>query len=201
MSGERVEALARTARTQSGVFARRQALAAGFTPHQIEGRIASREWIVELPGVYRSATVPTTPSSRRWAAHLWAPGSLLSHQTAAALWALDAVPPSPSVHLLVPADCRKRAVGVHTHRTNARLQRERRHIDGLPLTSPELTLLHLGASLDAEALEAAFQCARRRRLVTTSSLEACVQRVAVKGPRRRGSNSHHDPRRRRGVAL
>jgi very-short-patch-repair endonuclease len=173
--------LARVATRQAGAFHRRQALAAGYTEHQIEHRIANSSWMVELPSVYRAATSPATRETMRWAAVLWAPRSLLSHHTAAEKWAFDAVAASSKPHLLVPGASRRRCERVVVHRSDVPSRADRRFCDGLPFTSPELTIVQLAPLLRAEALESAFESGRRNRLLTAESLERCLVRIAAKG--------------------
>src|SRR4051812_20184481 len=98
--------LARVATRQGGVFHRRQALAAGYSEHQIEHRLTTSSWVVALPAVYRAMTAPINRDTMRWAAVLWSPNSLLSHNTAAEAWSFDAVPTSARPHLLVPGESR-----------------------------------------------------------------------------------------------
>jgi very-short-patch-repair endonuclease len=84
-----------TIRRQDGVLSRRQALDTGLTSKQIDYRIATGEWLVVHPGVYRVATaVPTAESSLR-AASLWLDGrGVLIGTGAAWWWEMAAEPPA-----------------------------------------------------------------------------------------------------------
>jgi very-short-patch-repair endonuclease len=105
---------------------------------------------------------------------------LLSHETAAEVWELDGVPASERIHIVVPASRRLRSVDVVVHRIDVS-PRERRYVDGLRVTRPELTLMHLAATLNGEQLESAFECARRQRLVTAASVSDLLERSARRG--------------------
>ena len=59
-------------RSQEGTVSRRQLLAAGWTPVQVERAVRRRELVVVHPGVYVDHTGPLTPAQRRWAAILYA---------------------------------------------------------------------------------------------------------------------------------
>jgi very-short-patch-repair endonuclease len=174
--------LARIAARQAGAFHRSQAVTAGYSADQIGHRLKQRHWTGVLPCVYRFTATPATAQSRRWSAWLWAgQDALLSHRTAAELWKFDGVAPSERVHVIVGRGRRLRSTIVDVHRTDVPVRLDRRHVDGLPVTSPEMTLIHLAPTLTGEALEAAFESARRERLVTSPSLERCVARIAAHG--------------------
>jgi very-short-patch-repair endonuclease len=173
--------LARRAAHQAGVFTRQDALRCGLSKDQIADRLGDGRWVRQLPSIYRFAGTPESEDAMRWAAVLWAgTGALISHLTAATMWDLDGVPHSRKVHLLVGAERRLRSRDVVVHRSTG-LERERRFVDGLPVTRPELTLIHVASLVGEEVLETAFESARARRLVTTRSVTACVERVAANG--------------------
>ena len=78
---------------QSGVIARRQALACGLTGGAIRRRLQAGKWRPLLPGVYATFTGPVPRSAVLWAAVLRAgPGAVLSHETAAELLGLVDAP-------------------------------------------------------------------------------------------------------------
>jgi very-short-patch-repair endonuclease len=173
-------ALATVARRQAGVFSRQQTERAGFTRHQVQHRLRHRIWCPLLPAVYCLTSTPRSLERDLWAAHLWAGSrSIVSHRSAGALWSFDEVR-AARPELWVPASCSKRNAGVVTRRTDV-APRDRRFVHGLAVTAPERTLLDLAARLSDEALEVAFESARRERLVTIASVERCLQRNGARG--------------------
>jgi hypothetical protein len=72
----------RLLRDQSGVIARRQALAAGLRDHDIRRLLRRREWATIHDGVYVDHTGPPTWLQRAWAAVLFAWPSALCHDSA-----------------------------------------------------------------------------------------------------------------------
>lgn len=80
---------------QAGVVTRAQALEAGLSARQVDRLVASREWLVALPGVYRlHASVPL-PETALFAASLWlGPAMLLADEGAAWWWGVLPEPPT-----------------------------------------------------------------------------------------------------------
>jgi very-short-patch-repair endonuclease len=175
-------ALAAVARDQAGAFTRKQALAAGFTRRQVEHRVAEHVWRRLLPSVYALASAPPSLPATLWAAQLWAgESSTVSHRSAGQLWVFDDAR-ARRPELWVPTNCGKRHRDVVIRRGQVdRL--ERRFVAGLRATSPERTLLDLAGLLDEEALEIAFESARRERLVTIASVQRCIDRSGTHGRR------------------
>jgi very-short-patch-repair endonuclease len=89
--------------------------------------------------------------------------------------------------VLVPATSSKRCSLVTARRTRSIHPLDRRFVRGMPVTSPERTLLDLASVLDEFALEVAFESGRRERLVTIESVQRCLERSG--GPGRRGTAS------------
>ncbi len=83
-SPHRATVLGRLAKSQHGVFTRRQALEAGFTPGEVDGRVNRQAWIGVDYAVYRAAETPTSWHQRLMAACLGGP-AVASHRSAAAL--------------------------------------------------------------------------------------------------------------------
>jgi hypothetical protein len=67
---------------QSGVIARRQALASGLRPHDVRRLLRRREWAVVHPGVYVVHTGPLTWIQRAWAAVLCTWSAALARESA-----------------------------------------------------------------------------------------------------------------------
>jgi very-short-patch-repair endonuclease len=89
-------------RAQSGVIGRPQALAAGLSEDQIDGRLAAGKWRAVHPRVYRLADREPTDEARVRAAGLWAGEGATVTGLAAAWWhGLWPDPPS-TVEITVP---------------------------------------------------------------------------------------------------
>ena len=166
---------------QHGVFTRAQALSAGMTDRQIERRIASGMWTRVHAGVYRIAGAPDRWRSRL-AGACFAIGGLVSHRAAAQLWQLPRVR-GGRVEVVVGRHHPGRLDGVRVHRCALLLPEDHRIIDSLPVTGPELTLLHLGATLPGAMMDGFIDDAIRRGLTTLPRLR---WRLRVLG--RRGRN-------------
>lgn len=96
------------ARYQGGVVTRRQVLSAGLSTGAITSRLKYRKWQQIYWGVYVTFTGPVSREAQLWGAVLYAGGGArLSHETAAELHGL-AVPPTPLIHVTVPASRRVR---------------------------------------------------------------------------------------------
>jgi hypothetical protein len=99
------------ARFQGGVVTRRQALNSGLSTGAITSRLKYQKWRQIYWGVYVTFTGPVSREAQLWAAVLYAgKGARLSHQTAAELHGLT-VPPTPLIHVTVPATRRVRPTG------------------------------------------------------------------------------------------
>ena len=159
-----------------GLVTRVHARAAGMSESAIDRRLASNRWVVVYPGVYRVRGAPVTARQRALAAALWAgDNAAVSHTVAGRLLRLDAVPAPPAIDVTVDRSTSLSAAGVHVHR--ARLDRvDHATVDGIPCTSATRTVIDLAQLLSDEALETAFESARRMGLTTTRALE---QRAAV----------------------
>ena len=93
------------AASQYGVVSRAQALARGMSESAIDRRLGAGRWVVVFPGVYRVVGAPVTARQHTMAAALWS-GGVVSHNTAARLLRLEAIP-KQGLHLTV-ADGRPR---------------------------------------------------------------------------------------------
>lgn len=152
------------ANRQHGAFSRAQACALGWSESQVERRLATGQWEVVLPGVYRFAGAPATGRQAAIAACLWArPGAVVSHRAAGAIWGLDGVT-ACGMEVLVPNNRRLRTTRLMVHRTNKLSRLDRTKREAIPITTPARTLIDLSSVLDEETLESAVEYAFRRRL-------------------------------------
>ena len=170
--------VAATAEQQYGVIERAQAKSLGMTDAQIEHRVKQGRMLRVFPGVYRYAGTPRTGRQRALAACLWlGEDARTSHLTAATLLRLDGCR-TRDLHVTVPRSVRRRSKSgnVHIHRALVLPTADRTYVDGIPCTSATRTIVDCAALLDDEALEVAFESARRMGLTSPRSL---AQRAGV----------------------
>lgn len=180
------DALYRLAESQAGYFTARQALAAGMDrstlrhharPHGRYERVRT--------GLYRLRHFPSSRHEHVVAA--WLPlrdaGAVVSHESALELYELSDVIPD-AVHLTLPRSARgqRPRAGVRMHTpTGAPGPAEIRQINGMPVTSPERTILDaLQAGAQPEQVELAVRQAIERGLTTPRRLRADAARRSLR---------------------
>lgn len=192
--------LTRCAEAQHGVFDRRVLDALGFSRQLRSLRTHQGRWVPLYPGVYRIAGAPLTGRARLLAACLaGGPRAVASHRSAASLWGLPGADDRIE-EILCPRWRRTRSSGLIVHETTALSDRDRTVVDAVPVTTPERTLLDLGAVRHPRTVERAVEAALRRDLTTLPDLRALLRRLGRKG--RNGSGvlrqilDERDPDRR-----
>jgi very-short-patch-repair endonuclease len=163
----------RAARCQHAVVTRAQLLELGFSPAAIRHRLATGRLHRVFQGVYAVGR-PDLTQHGRWMAAVLASGpeAVLSHASAAALWELRAMK-GRGIEVSVPSHRVPRSrPGIRVHR-RADLGTAATK-EGIPLTSPLLTLVDLAARLDRKQLEAAINEADKRDLIDPETLRACL---------------------------
>src|SRR3954471_574171 len=121
-------------------------------------------WEPLYPAVYRLPGAPRTMRQRAMAAVLWAGSeSAISHTSAASQLRFDPVL-GDGLHITVPAGSGVRASALIVHRMRPFARGDVVVVDGIRCTSATRTLLDCAALLDDEALEHAFEHARRMGL-------------------------------------
>lgn len=139
-------ALARIAPTQHGLITRRQAADLGFTAHQINHRVDTGRWLRRGDRVLVIAGTPPTFEHLALAAQLAAPGSVVSHHTAARLHRFTRVPDGPITISRLHGS--KHAIpGVVVRQTRVLPTHHRCMVSGIVATSPARTLFDLAAVL------------------------------------------------------
>jgi len=171
---------------QGGVLTRTQALDAGLTSKAIEVKLRSGRWQRLHTGVYATFSGEPPRSAQLWAAVLRAGcGAVLSHQTAAELHGLLAVP-APVIHVTVPGARRiNRPPGVVVHHSG-RLDQSRHPMLTPPRTRVEdtvLDLIEVTPSLD-EAVSLILRASASRRTTPDRILVALERRPKM--PHRAG---------------
>jgi very-short-patch-repair endonuclease len=138
----------------------------------VEQHACDHHWRRVHSGVYVLSYSPLSGEQRRMAATLTAPNSFLSHFSAAAhygIWRFD----GDYETIVRPGDRgRERSDGVLV-RYSKTLQGHVGTYDGIPITSPERTLMDLAAHADPAR---ALREARRLKLTTPHSLNRALDR-------------------------
>lgn len=171
-------AIDRIASRQHALVTTSQLLGAGFSRRQItklhqQGALDSLR-----PSVYRLAGGPVTWIQSTHAAVLAARAdAVISHTTAAALWELRHVD-RDSCGLHVTATRQVRLMGVTCHRGSLGPKEKTVYL-GVPVTSPERTLIDLAGALSVTQLGQCLDDALRRRLVNLERLRRLVLLLAA----------------------
>ncbi|HEY3096792.1 MAG TPA: hypothetical protein VGK05_08130, partial [Acidimicrobiia bacterium] len=112
----------------------------------------------------------------------WAGGfrAAASHRSAAALWKL-ARGRTSIVEITCPRWRRAQHDGLAVHETKALDGIDITELEGIPVTTPERTLLDLGAVCHESLVEMAFDGAEHRGLVTRASVEVTLDRLGKRG--------------------
>jgi len=173
--------MAELARRQKGNVTRAQLFEAGFTRDVIDRRVRLGALHEQFPGVYLVGHRAEPPLARECAALLYcAPRALLSHRTAGRLWEWP-VPQIEAVELTVVGRHRRSRTGLIVYSMNAIEPAELRRHEGLPVTSPSLTLLDLAGVLGQEDLA---RCLNEARVQDLTDEE--LKTTLAAHPNRRG---------------
>ena len=159
---------------QHGVVARRQLLALGFNPREIEHRVARGRLHPVMRGVY-AVGWPRLTSKRRWMAAVLAcgNGAALSHRSAAALWGI-AGEERGRIDVSVGRRSELKRLGLKV-RARATLDPARIvEIDGIPVTEIVQTLVDLATELPPRRVERAVNEADKRDLIDPEALRAAL---------------------------
>jgi very-short-patch-repair endonuclease len=148
----------------------------------------ARDWLHRRhAGVYAVGHLAPVEYGDETAALLAAGDSaVLSHESAAALWALrPAPPPGAAVHVTLPRPESARRRGINAHRTRTLLARDVRLRQHLPVTSPARTLVDIAGSLTERERERAVDEALVSRIVSRAQVEDVLARNATRPGARR----------------
>jgi hypothetical protein len=152
---------------------RAQLLALGLGHGAIDHRVARGLLHPVHRGVYAVGHGALSRHGLWMAAVLAAgPGAVLSHRSAAALWAIR---DTQRVRPEVTVARRRNLSGVDTHRIALPADEVTTH-HGIPVTTPARTLLDLAEQLTVQGLERAVHEAEYRRLTSPLSLDAVLTR-------------------------
>jgi very-short-patch-repair endonuclease len=187
MSGLRQQAdliIARIAAVQHGAVCREQLLAAGLTSRMIELRVRKGLLVPVHRGVYLVAYASAPLREHSAALLACRPHAMLSRFTAASLLGLPVRPPV-RIQVTVVGRFRKPPAGVESHRIVRLAPGELTYHEGLPMTSPSLTILDLAADLTRWRLAEVINEARVQGLVSDRDLAATL----AAHPNRRGRSA------------
>ena len=176
-------AIARVAGRQDNVITLEQLLDAGLGRGAIEHRVKARTMRHMHRAVYLLGAAPPTQMARARAAVMaCGDGAVISHRSAAEMFAL-----LPETDREVDVTVVGRNPGFHPgirlHRPRAMARHEVTKMRGIPVTSVARTIADLAATEPTRDVEAAFQEALYRKIVTDKALAAIIRRE----PRRRGA--------------
>ena len=136
----------------------------------IEERIACGMLVPVYRGVYIVGYGPRSPRSCFAAAILAArPGALLTREAAVRLWRLPGGD-SSEIHITLVGRSRRDFANVKLHSISHLARGELRRIDGLPVSSPSLTILDMAGCLDRDGLMELVHESRVQRVVTDREL-------------------------------
>jgi very-short-patch-repair endonuclease len=160
---------------QHRCVARRQLLSIGYADNAIAHRVAAGRLTQLFDGVYVVAPALDEPRMRWMAATLTAPGSVLSHASAGTAYGFRSFK-APFETVTRPGSGGPRSLdGVLVCRSRT-LAGNQTTIDGIPITTPERTLIDLAPHLRNRALARAVREAVRLRTTTPSDLFVALAR-------------------------
>src|SRR4051812_4633467 len=155
------------AAAQVDIVAGWQLRAAGWSRWAIEHRVMNHGWRVVHPGVYVLTQAPLTRHQSWMAATLSAPGTALGAASAGACWGFRPWEGVFEGVVRQGSGGPRRLGGLVVMRTS--LMETTTH-NGIPITTPERTLIDLAAHLPARAIAKATREAIRLRTTTAPSL-------------------------------
>jgi hypothetical protein len=172
----------RLAGRQQGLLTTKAALQVGWSASALDRATRSGRIERPEPGVLRIGGAPLTWRQQLLARCLTEDG-VASHRAAAALWGLEGFEPR-ILDVTVRRWARRpnESVG-HLHESTRLTDEDVTEIDGIPCTTVEWTLVHLGAVAPRLKVEIALDDALRRGLTTPERVWAVRTRVAQRGVR------------------
>jgi very-short-patch-repair endonuclease len=170
---------------QHGVVTRRQLLDAGFSSDQIHRRITRGRLHRLWQGVYAVGR-PQVTLLGWWCGAVLACGAdtVLSHDSAAALWGIREIKPGNQgeqrrpdlIHVSVAANRSPRRTGVRIHRRSKLSESDRDVCRGIAVTTPTRTLIDLSTLHCPEDLEAWVNSADKQGLIHPEALRRELDR-------------------------
>jgi hypothetical protein len=161
--------LRKLASGQDDVVAGWQLREAGWTRAMIEHHAHHRRWQVVHPGVYGLFQAPLGRRQRWIAAALSAPGTVLSHASAAACWGFREWQGSYET-VTRPGSGGRRRMGTLLVARSSTLDGQMTHRDGIPIVTAARALIDLAPGLRAGQLGKGFREALRLKTTTANEI-------------------------------
>jgi very-short-patch-repair endonuclease len=167
---------------QHGLITRDQAISYGATASTIHNLLKSNTWIKVNAGVYRLAAVAPTWHQSLLAACFRSSGKTwICGRSAAAFWTLDGFEPN-LVEVCTVRNFKSKD-GSIVHRIPDMPPAHITNVKGIPLTTVHRTLADLGSVVEPHLVEAALECALRRRITTIDRLWGIIGELGRRGRR------------------
>jgi hypothetical protein len=186
----------RVMRRQRALITRKEALAAGLTPGQIQARLRTGVWIELRPGVYALAGAPPSWEQLVQATLLSSgQGACASHRSAAYMWGVRRIELPQSIEVLTGLDRRVTLEGVLGRRSRELFDADFGFRLGMPCVSAPRALVDIAGQMTSDHLGRALDDLLRRRLCTVDDVRRCVDRA----PRWAGAFAEGDAQSARGA--
>ena len=167
--------LAKLAGTQFNRVSRLQLYELDFSDDAILHRVETGRLVIVEEGVFAMPPVLDDDWGRWMGVTLTAPGTVLSHQSAAAAHGFWSSPRRFETVTRAGSGGRRRVGGLLAYRSHT-LEGEWEELRGVPITSVPRTLLDLAAQLSERALARAVREAIRLKLTTAEAIAECIGR-------------------------
>ncbi|MDQ2675497.1 MAG: DUF559 domain-containing protein [Actinomycetota bacterium] len=175
--------ISEAAARQKGLVTRVWLLGMGFAEGTIDEWLRRGLLHAIHPGVYAVGHEAISPEAKLLAAVLaCGPSAVLSHRSAAELWALLEPRRGFATQVTVPGHGIEGPSGIYVHRTGELPQRERDVVDGIPVTSAARTIFDLASQALPSEIEAAYE----RGLIDQRFTRDDMIKMAVRHKGRRG---------------
>lgn len=185
MSRELEERIAATAARQHGVVTRGQLVEAGLCLSAVGHRVRSGRLRPLHRGIYLVGPLVPPGALEMTAVLAGGPTAVVSHLSAASLWRMrpgrgngtwsKTADEEPIDITVVGVNCGRRA-GIRVHRAVRLDAGDRTVLDGIPVTTPDRTLVDLADVVGTRELEGAVAWAEREGLVPREALSALLTR-------------------------
>ncbi len=168
---------------QHGLLTREQLKALGASDRTIARRSRAGLWERLFPGVFR--LLPSSSSGwhqRLMGVCLWlGEDAVVSHAAAGALWNLDGIE-EQAIEVSTTRRINGRAPsGVLIHRVSSLLREAVTTVEGIPVTQHWRTLMDLARTLPTDSVDAALDCALRRKKTSFKQLGRMLEKVQRRG--------------------
>ncbi len=167
------------ARIHGGVVTREEAIALGMAETTLRRRVSDgvftriRPGLLALPGAIDNYLIDLHAACRKL-------GAVVSHQAAAHIHDLDR-PPNIKLTISVPRNKTKSYEGCTIHQVADLTLAQVVEIDGLPVTTPERTIIDLSAVVGEKHLQRVLEGSLARGIVDLDLLETTFLEIARRG--------------------